>query len=83
MPSLLKIAESRTDEYVAGVVKDGGGGRMPGFGSIGAGQRQAIVDYLFGREKPEPEYGGLGRRERGARLGRPAVFLRGVSALAG
>ncbi len=76
-PSLLKIAESRTAEYVAGVVKDGGGGRMPGFGSLGAGQRQAIVDYLFGREKPESEYADRGRRERGARLEDPPYSYAG------
>ena len=51
-PPLLGIAERSTPEAVAQIINSGGG-RMPAFDHLPVAQRDAMVDFLFGKETPE------------------------------
>lgn len=54
IPSLVDLAERRSESYVDTILTYGGA-RMPAFDQIPEDQRQAIVDYLFGRAQPRTE----------------------------
>jgi quinoprotein glucose dehydrogenase len=51
MPSLLNLPERVTSEHVMKVITSGGG-RMPPFAQLPDRERRAIVDFLFGTERP-------------------------------
>lgn len=51
-PSLVDIGQKRDREYVRQIVGNGKG-MMPGFATLKAGEREALVAFLFGDEKHE------------------------------
>ncbi len=51
-PSLLDISQRRDREFVSKLITSGKG-MMPGFTSITADEKQALVSFLFGDEKVE------------------------------
>lgn len=51
-PSLVNIGERRDKAYVNQIVS-GGKGMMPGFPTLSAEEKQALVSFLFGDEKRE------------------------------
>lgn len=57
-PSLDGLAGRRTRAVVSQVV-NGGIGRMPAFGNLPEGQRRALLDHLFGEEKPTATAGDV------------------------
>jgi quinoprotein glucose dehydrogenase len=52
IPSLVDLADRRPADYVASVLTFAGA-RMPAFDQVPERQRQAIIDFLFGRAQPE------------------------------
>jgi quinoprotein glucose dehydrogenase len=54
-PSLVNIGQTITKEQVTQIVQQGGG-RMPSFAALPNGQRQSIIDFLFGDEQPTATY---------------------------
>ncbi len=53
IPSLIQLAKKLKKENVLQIVKNGQGGRMPGFGHLSNKSRKAIVNYLFGIDNKE------------------------------
>lgn len=51
-PSLLEIEKKRDKAYVSNIIGNGKG-MMPGFTTLSATEKQAIVSFLFGEEKKE------------------------------
>jgi quinoprotein glucose dehydrogenase len=51
LPPLLNLRDRFTAEHVMKVVVQGGG-RMPPFAQVPEAQRRAVVDFLFGTERP-------------------------------
>ncbi|MCC6162680.1 MAG: PQQ-binding-like beta-propeller repeat protein [Acidobacteria bacterium] len=84
MPRLDTLKGTRTQEYVANVIVQGGG-RMPPFERLSQRQRTAIVGFLFGAETPatnakadddtevEPPYAFGGFQRWFDREGYPAI----------
>ena len=52
-PSLVDIQKRRGRPYVGNIISHGKG-MMPAFTTLSAEQKEALVAYLFGDEKPEP-----------------------------
>ena len=51
-PSLVNIGDRRDRAYVSQLISNGKG-MMPGFPSLSAGEKQALIAFLFGDEKRE------------------------------
>jgi quinoprotein glucose dehydrogenase len=51
-PSLLDIDKKRTKAHVSNIITNGKG-MMPGYTTLSATEKQAIVSFLFGEEKKE------------------------------
>lgn len=69
-PSLANIARELTKGQVTQIVLQGGG-RMPSFGGLPEPERQAIIDFLFGNERPAEAYllaQGSAKRNEGRRI---------------
>jgi quinoprotein glucose dehydrogenase len=73
MPPLLNMRDRLTQEYVTKIV-DSGGGRMPPFGQLPEAQRRAIVDFLFGTERPAAVDAAAPGADGPAREGPPYAF---------
>ncbi|MGB2712676.1 MAG: PQQ-binding-like beta-propeller repeat protein [Vicinamibacterales bacterium] len=73
MPPLLNMRDRLTREYVTKVV-DSGGGRMPPFGQLPETQRGAILDFLFGTERPAAVDAAAPGADGPAREGPPYAF---------
>lgn len=66
-PSLKDIGSRREKEHVANVITNGKG-MMPAFSKLSDDEKDALVTYLFGEEKQQPEIPkepGLGKEEEG------------------
>lgn len=50
IPPLIKLSERKGKDEVEQIIKDGGG-RMPAFDTMGQGQLDALVDFLYGDEQ--------------------------------
>lgn len=64
-PSLEDIGNRRDREHVANVITHGRG-MMPAFSKLSEDEKKALVGFLFGEEKPQPEIPrepGLGKDE--------------------
>ncbi|WP_423146195.1 PQQ-binding-like beta-propeller repeat protein [Rubrolithibacter danxiaensis] len=53
-PSLISISSRRSMESVKKIISDGKG-MMPSFSKLSEKQKQALVNFLFGNDKEEPE----------------------------
>jgi quinoprotein glucose dehydrogenase len=73
MPPLLNMPDRLTRESVTKIV-DSGGGRMPPFGQLPEAQRRAIVDFLFGTERPAAADAAAPGADGPAREGPPYAF---------
>ena len=73
LPPLFNMRDRLTPEYVTKVV-DSGGGRMPPFGQLPEAQRRAIIDFLFGTERPAAVDAAAPGADGPAREGPPYAF---------
>jgi quinoprotein glucose dehydrogenase len=73
MPSLLNLPERLTPEHVMKVITSGGG-RMPPFAQLPEVQRRAIVDFLYGTERPAAADATAPGADGPARPGPPYAF---------
>ena len=73
MPPLLNLRDRFTAEHVMKVVVHGGG-RMPPFAQVPEAQRRAIVDFLFGTERPAAADAANPGADGPAREGPPYAF---------
>jgi quinoprotein glucose dehydrogenase len=74
-PSVIDVKQQMKRDEISRLIANGKG-MMPGFKQIGATEKQAIIDFLFGEEKTEAPSvaGGIDLAEKGTKMKSPYQF---------